>query len=225
MTYNDGNANPTLGASGGSSQPEQPLLALAVQSADAQQPEQQGPGVVLTNKSGKQCSYNFYNNTANGDGWASPEFNNTTASVTLEPGETRFVALDLSFKGRVQRGGLQPATWVEFQLRADDGVAWGNVSLIMGCDGAAVISATDGKGVSAGFSHDVVSGAPDAAKVTRADGVVVLDTTQGYWAGGPNKAASDHEMAVVGQQNAYVLGGSGTTVVRSENNRFAVDMY
>ncbi|KAI3399109.1 hypothetical protein diail_7688 [Diaporthe ilicicola] len=225
ITYNDGNANPTKGASGGSSQPEPLMAAFAVQSAAAQPEQQQGPGVVLTNKSGTQCSYNFYNNTANGDGWANPEFNNATASVTLGAGQTQFVTLDVSFKGRVQRGALQPATWVEFQVRADDGVAWGNVSLEMGCDGAAVISATDGKGASAGFTQDIVSGAPDAAKVTRADGVVVLDTTQGYWAGGPNKAASDHELAVVGQQNAYVLGGEGTTVVRSENNRLAVDMY
>lgn len=222
ITYNDGNANPTLGASGGSNEPETAaVFAFTTQEADAQQ----GPGVVLTNKSGAQCNYNFYNNTANGDGWANPEFNNTTASVTLDAGQSQFVALDSSFKGRVQRGTQQPATWVEFQLRADDGCAWGNVSLIMGCDGAAVISATDGKGVSAGFTQDIISGAPDAAKVTRGDGVVVLDTTQGYWAGGPNKAASDHELAVVGQQNAYVLGGSGTTVVRSENNRLAVDMY
>ncbi|KAK7720933.1 hypothetical protein SLS64_001226 [Diaporthe eres] len=222
ITYNDGNANPTLGASGGSNAPETAaVFAFTTQEASA--PE--GPGIVLTNKSGGQANYNFYNNTANGDGWANPEFNNTTASVTLDPGQTQFVPLDSSFKGRVQRGTQQPATWVEFQLRADDGCAWGNISLIMGCDGAAMISATDGKGVSAGFTQDIVSGAPDAAKVTRGDGAVVLDTTQGYWAGGPNKAASDYELAVVGQQNAYVLGGSGTTVVRSENNRLAVDMY
>jgi hypothetical protein len=222
ITYNDGNANPTLGASGVSNEPEPALVfAFTAQVADVQQ----GPGIILTNKSGAQCNYNFYNNTANGNGWANPEFNNTTASVTLEAGQTQFVALDNSFKGRVQRGTQQPATWVEFQLRADDGCAWGNISLIMGCDGAAVISATDGKGVSAGFTHDIISGAPEAAKVTRGDGVVVLDTTQGYWAGGPNKAASDHELAAVGQQNVYVLGGSGTTVVRSENSRLAVDMY
>lgn len=224
ITYNDGNANPTLGASGGSNEPKAAaaaVFAFTTQEADTQQ----GPGIVLTNKSGAQCNYNFYNNTTNGDGWANPEFNNATASVTLGPGQTQFVGLDTSFKGRVQRGTQQPATWVEFQIKADDGVAWGDISLQMGCDGAAVISATDGKGVSAGFSQEIISGAPEAAKVTRGDGVVVLDTTQGYWGGGPNKAASDYELAVVGQQNAYVLGGSGTTVVRSENNRLAVDMY
>lgn len=51
-------------------------------------------------------------------------------------------------------------------------------------------------------------GTQQAAKVRRGDGVVVLDTTQGYWAGGPNKAASDHELAVVGQQNAYMCSGA-----------------
>ncbi|KKY29854.1 hypothetical protein UCDDA912_g10213 [Diaporthe ampelina] len=103
-TYNVGNANPTLGASGGSKEPEPAaVLALTTHEADAQQ----GPGVVLTYKSGAQCNYNFYNNTANGDGWANPEVNNTTASVTLEPGQAQLVALDGFLQG--PRAARDPA--------------------------------------------------------------------------------------------------------------------
>ena len=199
--------------------------AVVAEVLTAQNIKPQGPGIILTNKSASRETYNFYNNIQNGNGWANPEFNKVTTSATLNAGDSQFVSLDTNFKGRVQRGSQQPATWVEFQIKANDGVAWGDVSLIMGCDGAATIAATDGKGVTAGFSHEIIAGAPAAAKVTRADGKVVLDTTQGYWAGKPNKAASDYEMEVVGQQNAYILGGSGTTVARSENNCFAVDMY
>ncbi|KAJ6484430.1 hypothetical protein C8R47DRAFT_958794, partial [Mycena vitilis] len=53
----------------------------------------------------------------------------------LQPGETQFVSLPDSFNGPVQRGTLQPATWVEFQLSADnDHAAHGDISLEQGCD-------------------------------------------------------------------------------------------
>lgn len=143
----------------------------------------------------------------------------------MKAGASQFVSLHDDFKGRIQRGSLQPSTWVEFQIKATDGQAWGDISLEMGCDGSAVISATDGSSHTNGFSNEIVSGAPQPAKIRRSDGKTVLDTTQGYWGGGANHAAVEYEQKVVGQKKAYILGGSGTDMVMSRNNCLKVDMY
>ncbi|MCJ1317936.1 hypothetical protein MMC15_003263 [Xylographa vitiligo] len=185
-----------------------------------------GPGIVLSNKSAQQQTYVFYDNFWNGNGTAGANFDHPGTSVTLQPNETQFVSLPDTFKGRVQRGMQLPATWVEFQVKADnDGAAHGDISLEQGCDGAAVISATDGSGRSNGFSDDILSGAPDAALGQRSDGVRALATTMGNWTGGPNQAAIDYLNQVVGQQKAYIVGGTGTDDVASSNTCLAVDFY
>lgn len=190
---------------------------------DVTQPK---PGIQLGNKSHQTQTYNFYNNTSNWNGGGVPAFNNPLTSTTLAAGASTFVPLPTTFKGRVQRGTVQPSTWVEFQISADnDHAAWGDISLEMGCDGAATISATDGSGSSSGFSTDIVSKAPAAALVKNPKGQTVIDTTQGYWGGGPNKAASDYENSVVGQKRAYILGGTGTEMARSSNQCLAVEFY
>lgn len=134
--------------------------------------------------------------------------------------------LPASFKGRVQRGTLLPATWAEFQLDAsNDHGAHGDISLEQGCDGAATIAATDGRKSVGGFAEDVLSGAPEGACVRRADGKRVLQTTVGNWLSGPNGAAVEYERRVVGQGRAYVTEGAGTPDVASSNQRLAVDFY
>ena len=153
------------------------------------QPE--GPGIVLTNKSDHSQAFAFYNNFWNGDGTAGANFDHPDPQVTLEAGESRWISLPESFKGRVQRGTSLPATWAEFQVSAQDGKAWGDISLQQGCDGAATVKPTDGGEIIGGFEADVVSGAPDDACVTRQDGVRALNTTMGNWTGGPCQAAID----------------------------------
>jgi len=142
------------------------------------------------------------------------------------PGVTTFVGLPTSFKGRVQRGTQLTATWVEFQISAsNDNAAHGDISLQQGCDGAATINATDGSGRSGGFSQDILSSAPAAAVQNKPDGTKALATTMGNWMSGPNQAAIDYENQVVGQQHAYITGGTGTDDVASSNNCFAVTFY
>ncbi|EMC94286.1 hypothetical protein BAUCODRAFT_228063 [Baudoinia panamericana UAMH 10762] len=240
ITYNDGDATPTLGAGKPRlnnkmvGQPDSLAHRTSINMAEVnpvhavarEAVTPKGPGIILANTSHEQCTYNFYDNAQNGNGWAVPTFDHPTASVTLKAGATQFVSLHTDFKGRIQRGSVQPATWVEFQIKAaNDGQAWGDISLEMGCDGAATIAATDGSNHRNGFQNEIISGAPAAAKVKRSDGRVVLDTTQGYWGGGPNKAASAYEEKVVGQKKAYILGGSGTDMVMSKNNCLRVEMY
>lgn len=188
-----------------------------------------GPGIQLTNKSNKVCTYYFYDNYWNGNGTAGANFDHPLKNVTLKPGQSSFVSLAATFKGRVQRGTQLPATWVEFQLEAsNDHGAHGDISLQQGCDGAATIASTDGSnrinGLGAEF-HDLVAKAPAGAIRKKPNGERAIDTTVGNWNGGPNKAAIDYLNKMVGQKRAYILGGTGTPDVASKNKRLAVVMY
>lgn len=184
------------------------------------------PGVQITNKSGKEDTYYFFNNYWNGNGTAGANFDHPEKPTKLEPGKTTFVELPESFKGRVQRGTKIPSTWVEFQVSAEnDHKAWGDISLEQGYDGPAMIRAMDGSGIANGFIHDILPGAPKEAKQTRSDGKVCIASTMGNWLGGRNQAAIDYEKKTVGQKKAYVEGGEGTDMVMSANKRLAVEFY
>jgi hypothetical protein len=186
----------------------------------------QGHGIILTNKSNKESDYFFYDNLWNGNGTAGANFDKPLKSVKLWPNQTQFVSLPRTFKGRVQRGKLLPCTWVEFQLDAsNDHAAHGDISLQQGCDGAATIASTDGSNVSNGFTHEVVAGAPEAAIRRKPNGERAIDTTVGNWMGAPNWAAIDYLNKVVGQQRAYITGGTGVPDIASKNNCLAVVMY
>ncbi|KAI9699336.1 MAG: hypothetical protein M1836_002946 [Candelina mexicana] len=190
------------------------------------QAQDQGPGIVLGNKSNKEQAYYFYQNVKGSDGKDAANFDHPLKSTTLKAHSNTFVSLPGSFKGRVQRGTLIPATWAEFQLDAsDDHGAHGDISLEQGCDGAATISSTDGSHRVGGFTEDILKGAPAAAFQTRSDGARVLASTMGNWLGGPNQAAIDYERRVVGQKKAYITGGTGTDDIASKNQRLAVDFY
>ncbi|KAJ6483101.1 hypothetical protein C8R45DRAFT_1000581 [Mycena sanguinolenta] len=226
LTYSDGDATPDEHA---------PQLAHRIQgtavanvkavAASTEAPS--GPGIVLSNKGQKEDKYFFYPNYWNGNGTAGANFDKPSTSVSLKPGETHFVSLPPSFKGRVQRGTFQPATWAEFQLSADnDHGAHGDISLEQGCDGAATIASTDGSKVEGGFTErDIVEKAPAAAKQKRQDGVECIASTMGNWMGGPNHAAIEYLNKAVGQKKAYITGGTGTPDIASKNQRLAVTFY
>jgi hypothetical protein len=185
-------------------------------------------GIDLTNASSQQRTYAFFNNYWNGNGAAGANFDHPDTSVALGPGEHAFVPLPAAFKGRVQRGTEQPATWVEFQLHADDGhgAAWGNVSVEQGCDGPATIAAADGAGTEVGFAGpaDIVDRAPEAAVRAKPSGERAVDTTVGNW-NPANGAAVEYLTKEVGQEKAYILGGTGTRVAMSRNGQFKIVMY
>jgi hypothetical protein len=205
-----------------------------------------GPGIILTNKGSQAQTLYFYNNKRNGNGEADPSYgdDHLPNPPTVQPGETTFVSLDKSFKGRVQRGTTLPATFVEFQLSADnDGAAHGDVSLQQGCDGAATIrSPTTGQ--TGGFWADLVTGAPDdayARKTSAAwgDGSVILKDgkkaiggTMGNWDSQPNNAAVDWYVSkgldpskVYFHNGVKGPSGSGTDDISSANNQFEVTFF
>ncbi|KAL8840883.1 MAG: hypothetical protein Q9170_001147 [Blastenia crenularia] len=223
VTYNDGDASPPSFKVAPVMHFHTPIRHDAQPSSDAQP---SGPGIVLRNHTNTEQQYAFYNNYWNGNGTAGANFDHPDPITTLNGNSSAFISLPTTFKGRVQRGTSLPATWVEFQVSADnDGAAHGDISLQQGCDGAATISATDGSGRSNGFTEDILSGAPDAAVQNKPDGTRALATTVGNWMSGPNQAAIDWENQRVGQQKAYIQGGTGTDDVASGNQCLAVDFY
>jgi uncharacterized membrane protein len=184
-----------------------------------------GPGIYLNNNSSNTVTYNFYNNFWNGYATAGANFNNPESPTIIGAGKGVFVSLPSSFHGRVQRGTEQPATWVEFQLRDNNGEAWGDVSLEQGCDGAATIQNADGSGIVAGFSNDVIPGAPAVALNKKPDGTKVIASTLGNWASGPNLAAVIYLNSTVGQEKAYITGGTETQLANNPNGQFTVNFY
>jgi len=146
-------------------------------------------------------------------------------SVQVRAGGKAFVSLPTTFKGRVQRGKVIPATWVEFQISAsNDHAAHGDVSVEQGNDGGANIASTDGRRSSAGFTGPITGWGDKSAWVTRSDGEHVLASTMGNWMGGPNQAAIAAQKEKIGKE-VYVTGGTGVPDVASKNQRLAVDFY
>lgn len=184
-------------------------------------------GIILHNHSNHADTYFFFDNYWNGNGTAGANFDKPLKAVSVPAGHKAFASLPLTFKGRVQRGRLIPATWVEFQLKAaNDGAAHGDISVQQGNDGPATISSTDGSHQpTGGFKQPLVHVAPPAARVKRpGDGVEVLASTMGNWMGPPNKAAIDYQRPLIGK-TTYVVGGTGVPDVAARNHRFSVDFY
>lgn len=205
-------------------------------------PGQSGPGVVMTNKGKESQTFAFFKNKANGNGWAAPEFDNPdpeVPSVTIQPGGTTYVKTPYHWKGRVQRGKLQPATWAEFQIqdtdnngRTADGKAHGDISLIQGCDGAVTVSATDGSKAHNGFTDDCRAGAPKAALEAKADGISTVGRIVQNWPGSNKNAAAVPWLAKkVKSDQAYMLDSAGSAAssgvpdVASGNNCLHFDFY
>ncbi|KAL9109979.1 MAG: hypothetical protein Q9227_005502 [Pyrenula ochraceoflavens] len=203
-----------------------PEIKMAAQAPITDAAVAKGTGVTLINHASHEQKFAFYNNYWNGNGTGGANFDHPAPVVTVPSKGQKFVALASSFKGRVQRGTLLPATWAEFQLKAsNDGKAHGDISLEQGCDGAAMIHATDGSGQKNGFSHDILKDAPRAAIMNKSNGVKALASTMGNWMAGPNHAAAEYEQKVVGQKHAYILGGTGTDDTASANGRFEIEFF
>lgn len=108
------------------------------------------------------------------------------------------------------------------------GYGWGDVSLEMGCDGAATVAPADGTGTTVGFTTpgDLVDKAPSAATTTRSDGTKVIKAP---WYDGTSLSqdAIDYLVENVpgGNTAAYINVTSGTNVAAASNNRFLVTFY
>lgn len=101
-------------------------------------------------------------------------------------------------------------------------VAWGDVSLLEGCDGAATLEALDGSGSATGFDHDIITGAPSVVLTTKKDGSVAIAKTVGD---GANIAAKEYELTLLSPTTQASIVNAYKPVIGSRNARFNVTMY
>ena len=91
-----------------------------------------------------------------------------------------------TFEGRIVRGDWSYfdgqkhllGTWVELAF-APDGLVYGDISLLEGNDGAAMIQSLDGYHNARGFTFDVLESAPRDAWAQKSDGTWCLDKIVG----------------------------------------------
>jgi len=115
----------------------------------------------------------------------------------------------------------------------EDNKAHGDISLQQGCDGPVTIGSTCSEGetcdqftnVIGGFDWDPFKGATDQMYWPTSDGRKILDTTMGNWERPQNNATIAHLQKLVGQRNAYIVGGEGTDDIASGNNCLSVIFY
>lgn len=151
----------------------------------------------------------------------------------LTPGNSIFVSVCTTFHGRIIRGNpnfnLEPGTvnnlgtWVELGWEAPEGrVAWGDVSLLEGYDGAATLAAMDGSGVATGFDLDLLAGVPPGILTRKRDGSVAIAKTVGNDA---NVAAKEYELSKLSPTTQASIVNAYKPVIGSRNARFNVTMY
>ncbi|KAH8881321.1 hypothetical protein GQ53DRAFT_832508 [Thozetella sp. PMI_491] len=162
-----------------------------------------GPGVLLRDADFTNLEqshyYFFYENDRDHHPWK---------YVLLTPGSEVFISVCPTFAGRIDG----PPTRT----------AWGDVSLLEGCDGAAVIAATDGSGAMAGFSLDIVRGAPDEALTAKTDGSPVLAKTVGDYA---NNDTIDYELGLLSPVTQAFIVQAYKPVISTMNGRWEITLY
>ncbi|KAH8651055.1 hypothetical protein BX600DRAFT_553974 [Xylariales sp. PMI_506] len=178
-----------------------------------------GPGILIGNAGTDYRWFYFYENGCN----------TVAYQYTLvPPGYFVYYALPSLFAGRITRGTNEydlygqadPATWFEFSLDENNWI-WGDISLIRGCDGPAVLYATDGSGSWKGWNSDIISDAPAGATTYKADGSLVIQATEGENAV-INTIPDEWDLAQVGPDYVYCDDSHGAPVIASTNGRFGV---
>ena len=189
-----------------------------------------GTGLYITNSGSGSQTYTVFQG-------ATSITSDPYKSVTIAKGKSAAVTLPEGFIGHVQRGSLLPATWIELHMVS--GKADGDVSLEIGCDGAATVraSAIAGGGTppTFGFSKNINANAPADAlfdpqnptgevlggKLTTATGV--LDATGDATV--INQHTLTYEQSVLSQSQAYLFGGVGTNQAIASDNCLLITFY
>ncbi|KAK4229189.1 hypothetical protein QBC38DRAFT_521538 [Podospora fimiseda] len=126
----------------------------------------------------------------------------------IYPGVETWISVCPTFAGRIDKNSSR---------------SWGDISLLEGCDGTAVLRATDGSGVTTGFSRDILSDAPKEALGRKSDGMNrVLDKTVGP---DGNPHALEWELGLLDPgTEAYIIQTLKPVIV-TKNGRWDLTLY
>ncbi|KAI8961906.1 heterokaryon incompatibility protein-domain-containing protein [Daldinia sp. FL1419] len=182
-----------------------------------------GPGIKLSNSGGGTRSFFVYENSCDSI---------PLKYVTVDAGDTKFVALPDLFQGRIVRGSQanldgKPhllGTWLEIGLDGT-GKGYGDISLIRGCDGAVTLAVEDGSGASTGFDdQSILADAPDDVFQTEDDGSKVIEATEDSVSSVITPVV-DYLASKLGYDKAYIDDYHGNPVICSSNQRFSATFY
>ncbi|KAH9893675.1 hypothetical protein F4778DRAFT_784169 [Xylariomycetidae sp. FL2044] len=182
-----------------------------------------GPGVWITNQdSDPNIKYFFVENSRDEAPWK---------YLTIAQGARVFVSVCETWQGHIIRGTVPVmtdgkshnlGTWLESNVDLQ-GVMWGDVSFLEGCDGGARVAATDGSGVARQcLVDDLLSGAPEAALATKDTGGRILDKLV---SGTANGAARDWELSKCSPNDVWIIPENSSPVISSQNGRFDITFY
>lgn len=132
-----------------------------------------------------------------------------------------------TFEGRIVRGDIVNldgqkhllGTWVEIEWF--NGTSYGDVSLLQGNDGPAMIQSLDESNKSRGFAVDLITNAPGAAMAQKSTGSWCLDMIVGL---DGNNVTRDWELQFLSPWEVY-LENDKDPVIDSNNQRFVVTFY
>lgn len=110
-------------------------------------------------------------------------------------------------------------TWVEIEWF--NGSSYGDISVLQGNDGAAMIQSLDGYNKTRGFALDILTNAPRTALAQKATGSWCLDMIVGP---DGNNATRDWELQFLSPEDVY-LGNDKDPVIDSSTERFVVTFY
>ncbi|KXJ85959.1 hypothetical protein Micbo1qcDRAFT_209521 [Microdochium bolleyi] len=148
--------------------------------------------------------------------------------VIIPPRASAFVTVCPTFEGRIVRGDWtyfdgekhMLGTWVEVSY-TPEGKIWGDISLLEGNDGAAMIESMDGYYNARGFTFDLLEHAPRDAWAQKASGTWCLDKIIGLEA---NYASWAWQSQFLDPWNVY-LTNEVNPVINSVNGRFRITFY
>ncbi|KAI0150069.1 hypothetical protein F4776DRAFT_190895 [Hypoxylon sp. NC0597] len=186
-----------------------------------------GKGVVIHNADSETRSFFMYDNSCD---------NVPSKYVTIGASGTGFIPFSAGFQGRVVRGTEELnldgkphrlGTWLEMSLDSQ-GWAWGDVSLIRGCDGPVTIQALDSSGVIRGFKDtSVLFDAPANVLFPKDSGVKVINSTELEGANPPLviPAVVSYLSSKLDYSMQYIDDFHDNPVITSTNGRFSATFY
>ncbi|CAF1470738.1 unnamed protein product, partial [Adineta steineri] len=135
-----------------------------------------------------------------------PSFNADKTIRVVAGGTSDDVKLGYGWEGRVQKltgHPKDPATWIEFHFDAWQGMTFGDVSLIRGYNGPALLVSHD-RSLKRGFSQNLYPNAPQRYKVRDSNRTPVLAATEPY-TGGKHEELVSYYRRKLKRHDAYVV--------------------
>ncbi|KAI8623541.1 hypothetical protein F5Y19DRAFT_371469 [Xylariaceae sp. FL1651] len=183
---------------------------------------EQGLGFWITNMDDDpNVKYFLYENSRDEHPWK---------YLSIPQGGRAFVSVCNTWQGRVVRGlpsintdnkAHNLGTWFKSSIGLD-GIMWGDISFLEGCDGGGSVTATDGSNVTRECLQDMLTGAPSTALTTKDTGSRIISKLVGVR---NNEPAKSWELSKCSGDAIWMDTGNSSPVINSSNGRLEFVFY